>query len=239
MSDFTAEDLFDAIDRIVRDLLEREGIEEPPVDAVALAQHAFHLTVTEAEEEGEPQYGDRPPRRRSKEIVLRMEQSEAGRNAVCARACAKELLPTLLTKLGVAPGTENRSAQTSLIATVVPRLLLPSKWFEKDARRAGFDLFEIKERYSTATYEMIALRLLDLDEPIVIAIVDDGAVATRRGNRSQAGRTLTPAESGCIEKVVAAREPQTLRRDGWTARGWPIPGGPFNRIILRSVPDDI
>jgi len=239
MSDFTAEDLFDAVDRNVRELLERSGINEPPIDAISLAQHGFNLLVTEAEEEDEPQYGDRPRRKRPGEIVLRVDLSDEGRNAVCAKACAKELLPRVLSKLGVTPGTENRGAQNPLLAVIVPRLLLPTQWFEKDAHKAGFDLVPLKDRYSTVTYEMIALRLLDLDEPCVIAIVDDGAVATRRGNRSQAGRVLTSAETKCIEQVVTEREPQLVRREGWTTWGWPIPNGPFNRIILRSVPDDL
>ncbi len=239
MTDFTADDLFDAVDRIVRDLLERSGIDDPPIDAIALAQHAFNLLVAEAEEEHEPQYGDRPRRKRPREIVLRADLSEEGRNAVCARACAKELLPAVLAKLGVVPGTENRSAQTSLVASIVPRLLLPTRWFDKDSHKAGFDLVALKDRYLTVSYEMIALRWLDLDDPCVIAIVDDGAVATRRGNRSAAGRVLTAAETACLGRVEAEREPQTLRRDDWTSRGWPVPNGPFNRIILRSVPDDL
>ena len=63
---------------------------------------------------------------------------------------------------------------------IAPRLLLPGRWFSGDAGRAGYDLFQIKERYTTVGYEMIALRLLDLDEPCIIAIVDDdGTVAAR------------------------------------------------------------
>jgi len=30
-----------------------------------------------------------------------------------------------------------------------------------------------------------------------------------------------------------------VRAEGWTATAWPVPGGPFNRIIVRSVPDDL
>src|SRR5688500_17234042 len=113
MSDFTAEDLFDAVDRLVVDLLARHGVDEPPVDAVVLAQEAFDLTVREADDEAEERtgrFGPRAPRMRWREIVLRPDQSDEARHAVCARACAKELLPAILTKLGVAPGTENKSA---------------------------------------------------------------------------------------------------------------------------------
>jgi predicted transcriptional regulator len=243
MSDFTADELFDAVDRRVTRLLTQHGVDEPPVDAVTLAQDAFQLTVREAEpEDDQPQqgrFGPRPPRRRSREITLRPDQSEESRQALCARACARELVPDVLSALGIAPGTENKSAMNSLLGVITPRLLLPTRWFERDARRAGYDLFEIKERYSTAGYELIAARLLDFEEPCVIAVVDDGVVSSRRGNRAPATKKLTDAEQKCLALVGEEGEPRTVRRDGWTVRGWPIPNGPFNRIILRAVPDDV
>lgn len=244
MSDFTAEDLFDAVDRLVGDLLARHGFEEPPVDAIALAQEAFDLTVREADDEDDPRqgrFGPRPPRVRGREVVFRPDQSEESRQAVCARACAKELIPAVLTRVGVAPGTENKSAQASLVGLIAPRLLLPTRWFARDARKADYDLLALKGRYPTAGYETIALRMLELDEPCVIAVVDDGVVSVRRGNRAQATKKLTPAEVLCLEQIGRGGDPelQTARRDGWTVRGWPVPSGPFNRIILRAVPEEI
>lgn len=244
MSDFSAEDLFDSIDRSVHQLLERSGITEPPVDAVTLAQEQFNLRITFAEDSDDaPQpgrFGPRPRRRNPSEIVLRIEQSDEGRNAVCARACARELLPDILNRLGVVPGTESRSAQNQLFGFIIPRLLLPTRWFARDARKTGFDLLELKDRYPTVGYEMLALRLLDIaDDPLVIAVIDDGLVASRRGNMAAAGKKLTDAEQVCLERIGELGEPQTLRKAGWTVHGWPIPNGPFNRIILRAVPDEV
>jgi hypothetical protein len=241
MSDFTADDLFETVDRLVADVLRRAGCDRPPVDALGLAQDYFDLTVTEAEPEDDRpgRFGPRPPRRRGREIVLRPDQSEEGRQAVGARGCAKELLPTVLSKLGVVAGTENRSAQGQLLSVIVPRLLLPTKWFAADARKAGYDLAELKSRYPTVDWLTLAFRLLDLDEPCVIAVVDDGAVAARRGNRSAVTKQLTAAEQKCLALVGEHREPQRARAAEWTAWGWPVPTGPWGRILLRSVPDDI
>ena len=165
--------------------------------------------------------------------------SEEARQNACARACAKELVPAVLAKLGVTPGTENRSAVNHLVGLLTPRLLLPTRWFDKDARRAGYDLLAVKDRYPTAGFEMIALRFLDGEEACVVAVVDDGTVATRRGNRAPATKQLTPAERLCLDRVGATGEPQKVRKDEWTAAGWPVPTGAFNRIILRAVPDEI
>ena len=243
-ADFSTEDLFDAIDRSASELLDHHRIDEPPVDAITLAQEAFNLVVRFAEDaDDEPaagRFGPRPRRRNPREVVLRMDQSDEGRNAVCARACGKELLPAILTRLGVAPGTENRSAQNQLLGLIAPRILLPTKWFARDARKAGFDLWAIKDRYPTAAYEMIAWRILDVaDDPVVVSIIDDGVVAARRGNMAAPGKVLTAAEQECLDRLADEGEPLTVRREDWTARGWPIPTGPFNRIILRAVPDEI
>ena len=103
MSDFTAEDLFDAVDRLVADLLARHGITEPPVDAIVLAQDEFDLTVREADDEDDPRsgrFGPQPPRfNRRREVVFRPDHSDLARHALCARACAREMIPAILTRL--------------------------------------------------------------------------------------------------------------------------------------------
>ena len=240
MSDFNAEELSEAIDRCAWELLARYNIDEPPVDALQLVQDAFRYTVTfEEAEDDEPQYGDRPKRRRPRELIIKEGQSPGGQQMMAARACARELVPAILAKLGVVPGTEQKSATTQLSALVAPRLLLPTRWFGSVARKANNDLVRIQETFDTAGLEVIALRLLDLDDHCVIAIVDDGAVGLRRSNAMQATKKLTAAEEYCIEQVIEHEEPRTVRKDGWTSRGWPVPTGPFNRILLRSEPDDV
>lgn len=242
MFDVSAEELFDAIDRMVTALLTRHGISAPPVDAVALAVRAFGYAVREEEEDHGPRrYGDRPkPKPRGRVLTFLPTHSETAKSSLAARACAREMIAELLPKLGIAHGTENKSAQGQLVGLIAPRLVLPTRWFATAARKANSDLVRLHdETFPTVAYEWLSLRLLDLDEPCCIAIVDDGSVSTRRSNFAQLTKKLTEAEAGCVEKVQATEEPHTVRKDGWTARGWPIPSGPFNRIILRSVPDDL
>ncbi|MFX8778210.1 hypothetical protein ABTM50_20295, partial [Acinetobacter baumannii] len=86
------------------------------------------------------------------------------------RACAKELVPGILTRLGVTPGTETRGAASQLAAVIAPRLLMPSGWWEKDARQAGFDVPELRARYPNVGVELLLLRTLDVDEPAVVAV---------------------------------------------------------------------
>lgn len=242
MLDISTEELFDAIDRQVMALLTRHGVSAPPVDAVGLAVRAFGYVVREDEEDDEPRrYGDRPkPKPRGRVLSFLPTHSETARNSLGARACAKELIAELLPKLGIAPGTENKSAQAHMVGLIAPRLVLPTRWFAAAARKANSDVVRLHDdTFPTVAYEWLALRLLDLDDPCCIAIVDDGSVTTRRSNFAQLTKKLTVAEERCVAKVQEAEEPQVVRADGWAARGWPISSGPFNRIILRSVPEDL
>ena len=87
--------------------------------------------------------------------------------------------------------------------------------------------------------ETIAHRLLDLDDPCVIAIVDDGVVSSRRGNSAAVSKKLTAAEQKCLTRIMEQDLPDAQRLEGWTVQGWPVPGRPFQRVILRAVPDDV
>jgi hypothetical protein len=242
MSDFSTEELYDTVDRAVVKLLEAGRVVQPPIPAVRLIQELFHYTIREEEEEDDSpkQYGDRPkPRPRPREIVFKSTQSETAKQSLAARAIAKEMVPDILKTLGVVVGTEQKSATNQLVGLIAPRLVLPTKWFTLAARRANNDLLKLREAFEPTAYEWIAVRLLELEDPCVIAIVDDGSVSSRKSNFAQLNKKLTEAEERCAAKVQESEEPQTVRWDGWTSRGWPTPSGPFNRIILRSTPDDV
>ena len=242
--DFTPEDLFDACDRITMDALKRAGIESPPVDALYLARHGFNFKIeyVEADDPSQRKYGDRPTKRRpsSDTVLLRDDMTDESQHLLAARVVARILVPDVLQKVGVAPGGENKQATAQLVGLIAPRLLLPSRWFPGDAGRAGFDVLKIKEKYLTVGFEMIALRILDLDEPCIIAIVDDdGTIFARKSNRFQAPRKLTDAELRCRDEIEKTGEPARTRGSGWVVWGWPTPGIPFRRMIFRSVPEDV
>ena len=156
-----------------------------------------------------------------------------------ADGIARTLLPDILRRLDVVPGTENKQFAAHLRGLVVARLLIPTRMLRSAANRCKYDVLALKAAFATATTEAVALRLLDLDEPCVIAIVDDGVVATRRGNRTAEPKRLTAAEQECVDRVMALDLPHRVRTEGWTAQGWPVPDRAFRRILVRAVPDDV
>jgi hypothetical protein len=239
--DCSQEELFEAIDRLIVGLLERAGVVGPPVDALALAEHHLGIPTQEVEPAEEDERGRRRPRAQSSGagIVLFLDMSEETRQKTGAIGIAQTLVPDILRKLDILPGAESGQFAAHLRRVVVARLLVPTRFLRTALRECKSDLTGLKTRFTTAPIEMIALRLLDLDGPCVISIVDDGIVATRRGNRSQAGKKLEPPEQECHDRVAELELPQRVRSAGWTVHGWPIPGRAFRRIILRAVPDDV
>jgi hypothetical protein len=237
--DFSQEELFDACDRLVHGLLDRAGVTHPPVDALRVAEDHLGIPVEVVEpDEDDP---DAPPRRRrpSAGIVLNPHMTAEQRQAVAAQGIAFQLLPDLLRKLDVVPGSESRQAATHLRGLLAARVLVPTRLLRAALRQHKYDVPALHRAFRTARMEAVAMRLLDLDSPCVIAVVDDGVVAVRRGNGPPTDRKLTAAEQQCHDRVAALELPERVRTGGWTADGWPVPGRRFRRVLLRAVPDEI
>ena len=238
--DFTQEELVEAVERLVAGLLERAGQAEPPVDALRIAEEHLGIPVTEEEpeedERGRPRAGSR---RKSDGIVYSKHATEEQRQMIAALGIARALLPDLLRKFGIEPGTENKQGAAHIRSLIIARLLVPTRQLKSSLRSCKYDLAELKKFFRTASLETIAHRLLDLDDPCVIAIVDDGVVSSRRGNASAVSKKLTPAEQKCLTRVMEQDLPDVQRLEGWRVQGWPVPGRPFQRVILRAVPDDV
>ncbi len=221
-TDLTPEEIHDAVDRAVLELLESAGVEGPPVDAVALAERHLGLAVPR----------DRAAAKRGEPLSPEQEQ------AVAARAVADHLRPDVLRRLGLDPAGRRGLAGASLAALIADCLLVPTAWFRDEARGCGFDLFALKKRFATASHELLAWRMLDLDEPCVITIVDNDQVSRRRGNAVRVGKELAPAERRCLEQVQRYSRPSARDEGGWRVQGWPIHQADWKREVLRSVPPE-
>jgi hypothetical protein len=237
--DCSQDELFDACDRLVHGLLERAGVTQPPIDALRLADGHLGIPVEMVEPEEDDRDG--PPRRRrpSAGIVLNPHMTAEQRQAVAAQGIAWHLLPDLLRKIDIVPGSESRQAATHLRGLLAVRILVPTRLLRSALREHKYDVPALHQAFRTAKMEAVALRLLDLDSPCVIAVVDDGVVAVRRSNGAPADRKLTDAEQQCHDRVAQLELPERVRTGGWTADGWPVPNRPFRRVLLRAVPDEI
>jgi hypothetical protein len=227
--DLSPQEIHEAIDRVVRDVLDACGVTVPPVDALALARH---LGVELRPKRQKPRLpGLTPPGSPP------AEPTEEQRQADAARAVADFLRPDVLARLGVedAGGGLVGASLSSLLAQ---RLLVPGRWLAAEGRACGWDLEVLKGQFRTAGHELIAWRLLDLEEPCAITVVDNGVVARRRSNAWRLPRALAPAEEECQRYVHEFSRPRVVRRDGWSVQGWPLHAVDGKREVLRSVVDE-
>jgi predicted transcriptional regulator len=170
-----------------------------------------------------------------KQIFLRPEPSEERHQWTVAHEIGEHLKADLLARLGVEPDQARPLTGESLANLFADRLLVPTRWLAQEARECGHDLLELKRRFSTVSHEVIAWRLLDLSEPCIITVVDNGSVHRRRSNAYRINRELSPAEQACRQRVHQESRPHVLRQDGWTVQGWPVHRVDWKREVLRSV----
>jgi hypothetical protein len=239
--DFSQEELLEAVERLVNGLLERAGVAAPPVDALRIAEEHLGIPVEVVDPVEEDENGRRRPRARPAEssgITLAPGMTPEQTQKAAADGIARTLLPDVLRRLGVVPGSETRPFTAHVRGLVVPRILVPTRLLRAALREWKYDVPALKKVFATATTEAVALRFLDLDDPCVISVVDDGVVALRRSNRFAATKKLEPAEQQCHDRIAELELPHRVRAGGWTVQGWFIPDRPFRRIILRAVQDE-
>ena len=232
----TQEEVHQGVDRMVEELLASAGVEGPPVDAIALAQR--HLGMLVCLDRRQQQRGRAQRAAGRKQIFLRPEPIEERHQWTVAHEVGEHLKSALLARLGVGPEKTRPMMGESLANLFAHRLLVPTRWLAAEARACGHDLLCLKERFRTASHEVIAWRLLDLPEPCVITIVDNDSVSRRRSNAWRVGKRLSPAEEECQRYVHEYSRPRVVCGGGWTVQGWPVHTAEWKREILRSVIDD-
>ena len=220
---FPREEVVNAIDRLVEELLRKARLEQPPVNVIALAQN--HLDMEVCLDHRQEQRGRAQRSAGKKRIYLRPEPKEERHQWTVAHEIGEHFKVELLRRLGL-PAEETRAMTGESLANLFAyHLLVPGCWFADNVRSLDHDLLQLKERYRTSSHEVIAWRFLDLPEPCIVTIVDNGRIARRRGNACATRRQLEPAETKCQRYVHEHNRPQKVQEDSWTVQGWPIHRG--------------
>jgi hypothetical protein len=235
MDDLSREDVVGVVDRMVAELLEAAGVVQPPVDAIALAQR--HLGIQVCLDRRQAQRGRAQRAAGRRQIFLRPEPSEERHQWTVAHEIGEHFKADLLQRLGAESGQTRATAGESLANLFAYHLLVPAGWLSADAPACGYDVLELKQRYRTASHEVVAWRLLDLPAPCIVTIVDNDHIHRRRSNAWPVKRALAPAEQQCQRRVSQSGRPQVVREGSWTVQGWPVHQENWKREILRSVVD--
>jgi len=231
--DLPREELLAKVDTLVAEWLRAAGVAGPPVDAIQLAQRHLGMVVCLDQRQASRGRAQRSAGRQ--QIYLKPEPTPERHQWTVAHEIGEHLKPQLLQRLGIEPHETRAMAGESLANLFAHHLLVPACWIASDASALGYDVLELKERYSTASHEVIALRLLDLPEPAIITIVDNDHIYRRRSNAWPVRKELEPVEQECQRYVHHYSRPAVRREDGWTVQGWPVHQADWKREILRSV----
>lgn len=237
IDDMPREDVVATVDRMVEELLRAAHVQQPPVDAIALAQG--HLGMVICLDKRQAQRGRAQRAAGKKQIYLRPEPREERHQWTVAHEIGEHLKADLLLRLGAEPGQTRAMAGESLANLFAYRLLVPTCWFAADARALDYDLLALKAKYATSSHEVLAWRFLDLAEPCIVTILDNDAVARRRSNSWPITRKLEPAEEKCQRLVHQRGRQHRVQENGWTVQGWPVHQLDWKREVLRSVVEDV
>jgi hypothetical protein len=242
-SDIPADEYVAAVDACAADLLWDAGVNKPPVDASVVARqvglelvcHDFMPLrgsfVRVAEYDG----CDAP---QGTIIVAHDERPEREQWAI-AHEIGEAVAHEVFERLGVRPDPAVLTARERVANHLASAILLPRRWFAADGRAFDWDLFEMKDRYSTASHELIARRMLEMRPPVVITVCDQGRITWRRSNRSSRVSPLMPEEFAAWQQTNTTTLPTTEwpdpRETGLErVRAWPVHEPGWKREILRS-----
>jgi len=234
--DLSREEVTQGVDRMVEELLSSAGVAKPPVDAITLAQK--HLGLVICLDRTQEQRGRAQRAGGRKHIFLRPEPTEERQQWTVAHEIGEHLKPALLQRLGIPPEQTRVRMGESLANLFAYRLLVPTCWLADEARGCNHDVLELKKRFSSASHEVVAWRLLDLSTPCIITIVDNEQVQRRRSNAWRITRELSEPEKRCLRYVHQYSRPRLVSEEGWTVHGWPVHQSDWKREILRSIVEE-
>jgi hypothetical protein len=225
------------LDAVVLEILAEAGVQEPPVDAFAVAR-ALGITVAVDDcQSGRARYVRLSAHRglRARPTILLRSDPRAER---CHWAVAHEIgehaAYRVFARFGVEAVEAAADAREAVANQLAGRLLLPTPWFEADAARCGWDLICLKARYGTASHELLARRMLECGPPVIISIFDQRRLSFRRSNVAGRVPPLSMAERDCWREVHNAGRPQETCQGTCTIRGWPVHEEQWKREILRT-----
>lgn len=239
LAEIPLEDLSATLDAVAAEIVEHVAVDEPPVDAVQLARQ-LGLTVAWDDRQGgrarlvqlSGAGGEQ-----ALSILLRHDPRLEREHWAVAHEIGEAAAAQVFARLGVDPREAPRPAREMVANGLASRLLLPRDWLGVDAAACDWDLLAIKDRYATASHELIARRMLDFNPPVIISVYDQNHLTWRKTN----ARWRLPKPS---EQEIACR--RRAHESGMAAdeagppriRAWPIHEPTWKREIVRVEIDE-
>jgi hypothetical protein len=235
-----------ALDACAAEVLWEAGVLEPPVDALEVAA-GLGLVVTR--DDGMSHRGrfvrlaERSGRDGSQgTVVVGLAERPEREQWAVAHEIGESVAYRVFERLGIGLHEALPTARELVANRLASALLLPRRWFAADGPELDWDLFALKERYGTASHELIARRMLEMRPPVVITLCDQGRVRWRRSNTTARPPAMLAEERAVWHDAhitgLPADEPLDSETGLEFVRCWPIHEPDWKREILRSAVSD-
>jgi len=237
LAELTHEEVAAALDAVVLEILDMAGVARPPVDAFAAAQRLGVVVAEDDRQQGRARFvrlnrrGVSPPQ---STILLRPDPRPERRHWAVAHEIGEHAAARLFERLAIDPREADPIARERTANHLAGRLLLPSNWLTEDGPACSWDLWELKSRYATASHELIARRMLDFPQPVIITVYDNGRITLRRSNVSGRTPPPSPEETACRRAANETGQPQEAAAGTHSVRAWPVHEAGWKREILRT-----
>lgn len=221
-----------ALDDAANDLLDRGGVEAPPVDCLTLAER---LEIYVAYDASQPGRGRHKRIGGQSTLLVRPEERPERLQWAVAHELGEAFAWKVFERVNADVDEGSPQLREHIANLMASRLLLPNRWFFDDARREDWNLPWLKQRYATASHELIAYRFLDGDEPTTVTLFDQGQLTRRSANVRQRAPRLTQLERDCWSE--AHRDSRSCERHSASlvVQAWPVHEPEWKREVLRTT----
>ena len=235
VGDLASIELARVVDEVCLGVIRSAGIVRPPVNALSVAESLGLTVAWDERQRGRARLiGSNLAGSRRGMILLRPDPRQERRQWAVAHEIGEHLAGHVFDRLGT-PVDEVRPAERESVANLLSgRVLIPTVWFAKDAARCSWDLATLKQRYETASHELIARRMLEFAVPILITVFDQGQVTFRRGNTLRKSPPLCPDEI-CAQQRAQDTGAAVVQHGEVAVHAWPVHEAHWKREILRTV----
>jgi hypothetical protein len=227
MWDVPGEELRAAVEGCAEELLWRVAVEEPPVDALDVANR---LGIVVARNEALSTRAKFVRLPQNTIVVGRNERPERRQWAI-AHEIGESVAHQVFQSLGVSAQDLTPPWREQIANELAVCLLLPYRWFSADGRALDWDLLRLKQRYSTASHELIARRMLAMRPPVAVTLCDHGRITWRRCNATLAVPPLSGPERRAWRHSHSTGRSCAL---GGAVRCWPIHEPRWRREVIRT-----
>jgi len=251
--DILYEDWTLALDSTAEELLWEAGLSEPPVDAFLIALRLGVLVTEDFALPARAQFVRLAGDARSNQqeaatlsrchgystptIVLGQEQRFERRQFAVAHELGEFAAERVFDRLGISPRHVPLGSREQIANSLAGRMLLPQRWLAKFGIECEWDLQLLKETFWTASYELLARRMLDMSPRIVLTVFDLGKISWRQGNFNTAIAPPTATEIDCWRECHESGCPVVATSSEMggaaTVRCWPVHEPEWKREIMR------